>query len=237
MTKTVEIKGDIIPNDYADIYDYMNYEYVSPKEINQTLNEANGEPIVFKINSGGGYIDAGSEMYTAIKDYSGKTTSEIVGYACSSASWIALASDVIKISPTGQFMIHRVSSSAKGNADDFSQALQSVNSMDRALIDVYAQKTGLDKQDIYRLMCDQTWLNAKDAVDKGFADEIMFQNQPALVNAEGDLALNPDMINKMKNLIHKPKPSSDDDKPTEINKVDKRKLTKNKLSFLFGKEM
>lgn len=235
MTKTVEIKGDIIPNDYADIYNYMGYQNVSPNSINQILSEANGDAVVFKINSGGGYMDAGSEIYSAIKEYAGQTTSEVVGYACSAASWIALASDKVKIAPTGQLMIHRVATNADGNSDDLSSALQSVNSMDQALLEVYANKTGLDKQEIYRMMCNETWLNAKDAVDKGFADEIMFQNQTAMVNAEGDLALKPDVINKMKNLIHKPKSSGEDVKPTDKIKLNKRQLAKNKLSFLFAK--
>ena len=50
-------------------------------------------------------------------------------------------------------------------------------------------------------------MNAKTAVENGFADEIMFENEPAVVNADGDLVFKPEMISKIKNLLHKEKPA------------------------------
>lgn len=228
---TIQMNGEVIPSDYADVYDYLGYESINPKAIKQALNEANGSDVELEINSPGGYVDAGSEIYTALKEYPGRVIAKITGQACSAASWIALAADCVEMSPTAQMMIHRASTISIGNSDDLSSALNALDSLDQSFVDLYSQKTGLDKQEVYKLMCNTTWMNAKQAVDKGFADAIMFQdsNQPALVNADGSLSVKPDMINKIKNLLHK-KSTENVVKPTQ--KI-KRMIVNFKRSWLF----
>lgn len=237
MMVTIQMNGEVIPSDYADVYDYLGYENINPKAIKQALNEANGSDVELEINSPGGYVDAGSEIYTALKEYSGKVTAKITGQACSAASWIALAADRVEMSPTAQMMIHRASTMSIGNSDDLSSALNALDSLDQSFVDLYSQKTGLDKQEVYRLMCNTTWMNAKEAVDKGFADEIMFQNdkKPALVNADGSLSVKPDMINKIKNLLHG---KSTEDVVKLLPKDNKKNDSQlqSKLAILFGKE-
>ena len=60
------MKGEVIPDDYSDVYDFLNYKYFSPKSVTDALTEANGEDVTLEINSPGGYIDAGSEIYTEL---------------------------------------------------------------------------------------------------------------------------------------------------------------------------
>lgn len=239
MMVTIQMNGEVIPSDYADVYDYLGYENINPKTVKQALSDADGSDVTLEINSPGGYVDAGSEIYTALKEYQGQVTAKITGQACSAASWIALAADRVEMSPTAQMMIHRASTMSIGNSDDLASDLNALNSLDKSFVDLYSQRTGLDAQEIYRLMCNTTWMNAKEAVDKGFADEIMFQdsNQPALVNADGSLSVKPDMINKIKNLLHK-KLTENFVKPlqtTPKNKENDSQLT-NKLALLFRKE-
>lgn len=189
--------------------------------------------MTLEINSPGGYVDSGSEIYTALKNYSGKITANIVGKACSSASWIALAADHVAISPAAQMMIHRASTASAGNSDDMASALHSLDSMDSAFVDLYAKKTGKSAQEIYQMMCKTTWMNAKEAVENGFADEIMFENELAMTNADGSLSISPSMINKVKNLIAKSKMSGDDNKPTQDQKDNSKEgQAKNNLSLL-----
>lgn len=231
------MNGEVIPSDYADVYDYLGYESINPKAIKQALNEANGSDVELEINSPGGYVDAGSEIYTALKEYSGKVTAKITGQACSAASWIALAADRVEMSPTAQMMIHRASTISIGNSDDLSSALNALDSLDQSFVDLYSQKTGLDKQEVYRLMCNTTWMNAKQAVNKGFADAIMFEDskQPALVNADGSLSIKPDMINKIKNLLHNQSTENVVKPLPKENKKNDSQLQR-KLAILFGKE-
>ena len=231
------MNGEVIPSDYADVYDYLGYENINPKAIKQALNEANGSDVELEINSPGGYVDAGSEIYTALKEYQGQVIAKITGQACSAASWIALAADRVEMSPTAQMMIHRASTVSIGNSDDLASDLNALNSLDKSFVDLYSQRTGLDAQEVYRLMCNTTWMNAKEAVDKGFADEIMFQNdkKPALVNADGSLSVKPDTINKIKNLLHGKSTENVVKLQENLNKENKSQLT-NKLALLFGKE-
>lgn len=240
---TIQMTGEVIPNDYADVYDFFGYDSISPKDVKQQLKDADGQDVALEINSPGGYVDAGSEIYTALREYPGKVTAQIVGQACSAASWIALAADKVEMSPTAQMMIHRASTITEGNSDDFASALQALDSLDKSFVNLYSERTGLDEQEVYRLMCQTTWMNAQEAVDKGFADEIMFADnkQPALANADGSISVNPQMISKVKNLLYKnkAKPSSDDVKPAEkkdTKEKDKRQLVKDKLAFLFEEE-
>lgn len=203
---TIAIKGTIVDDDDAEVYDFWEYSYTAPKNVAKSLSEANGQDVVLEINSPGGYVNAGSEIYTRLKEYPGNVVAKIVGQACSAASWIALAADKVVISPTAQIMIHRASLGVQGNADDLSSAINALDEMDQAYVDLYSKRTGKTPEEIYQLMAKTTWMNAKTAVENGFADEIMFeQEEPTVVNAEGDLPLDTKKVLKTKNLIHKNK--------------------------------
>lgn len=227
------MKGVVVPNDYKDVFDWMNQDSFSPLSIQNQLDDADGEDITLEINSPGGYVDAGSEIYTALKEYPGKVTANIVGQACSAASWITLAADHVAMSPTAQIMIHRASGGAIGNSSDMKSEYNALDQMDKSFVDLYAKRTGKAPEEIYQMMVDTTWMNAKTAKANGFIDEIMFENEaPTVVNATGGLILNDQMISKIKNLLHSE--SSDDTKPTK-NKNEKPKTkgqSKKDLSLL-----
>lgn len=231
------MKGEVIPDDYSDVYDWLNYQYFSPQSISDALTEANGEDITLEINSPGGYIDAGSEIYTELMEYPGTVNAKIVGYACSAASWIALAADHVVMSPTAQMMIHRASGGAIGNSSDMKSEYNALNQMDKSFVDLYAKRTGKSPNEIYQMMVDTTWMNAKTAVENGFADEVMFENkEPALVNADGSLSVKPEMINKIKNLLHRDsnldQKTNDVSKPIENKEKQPKKSKKNDLALL-----
>ena len=235
---TIPIKGVISSNDDAEVYQFFGYSTVTPNDIADALKNAASSNITVEINSPGGDVFAGSEIYTALKAYSGQVEVDIVGLAASAASIIAMAGNTVKISPTAQLMIHRASTVSQGNSDVLASDLEGLNSTDEAIVNVYQQKTGLDSQDIYRMMSQETWINAQDAVKKGFADEVMFAEQPATVAnaAGGQVLLSKDVISKVKTLMRKaetkpPEPVV----PKEENKTENNKAQlKEKLSFLFA---
>lgn len=232
--KTIQMKGEVIPDDYSDVYDFLNYKYFSPKSVTDALKNANGEDVTLEINSPGGYIDAGSEIYTELMEYPGTVNAKIVGYACSAASWIALAADHVAMSPTAQMMIHRAGGGAIGNSSDMKSEYNALDQMDKSFVDLYAKRTGKSPNEIYQMMVDTTWMNAKTAVENGFADEVMFENkEPALVNADGSLSVKPEMINKIKNLLHQDiKKTNDVSKPIENKEKQPKKSKKNDLALL-----
>lgn len=235
--KTIQMKGEVIPDDYSDVYNFLNYKYFSPQDVSDAIKNANGEDITLEINSPGGYIDAGSEIYTKLMEYPGTINANIVGYACSAASWIALAADHVAMSPTAEMMIHRAGGGAIGNSSDMKSEYNALDQMDKSFVDLYAKRTGKSPEDIYQMMVDTTWMNAKTAVENGFADEVMFENkEPALVNADGSLSVKPEMINKIKNLLHRDsnlgKKTNDVSKPIEKKDKQSKESKKNDLALL-----
>ena len=124
------------------------------------------------------YVFAAAEIYTMLRDYPGNVTVRIASIAASAASVVAMAGNVVQMSPTALIMIHDPSTIAMGNAKEMEKAITTLNEVKESIINAYAYKTGLTRNRISKLMSDETWLNAKKAVELGFADEILFENKP-----------------------------------------------------------
>ena len=202
----IDIKGPIISSDDQWIYDYFEIESTSPKKINEILKGIkDGEELEIMINSGGGSVFAGSEIYTALKSHKGNATAKIVGIAASAASVIAMAANKVVISPTAQIMIHNVSTIVAGDYRDLQHEANVIENMNKSISNAYALKTKLGQEELLELMNNETWLNAQQAKEKGFADEIMFDEGNQLVASFGNSQMLPaEVINKVKNeLIEK----------------------------------
>ena len=150
---------------------------VTPQAFRDELYAEEGDITVW-INSPGGNVFAAAEIYTMIRDYPGSVTVRIASIAASAASVVAMAGNLVQISPTGLLMIHDPSTIAMGNAREMEKAITTLNEVKESIINAYAFKTGLSRNRISKLMSDETWLNAKKAVELGFADEILFEDKP-----------------------------------------------------------
>lgn len=167
----VNIKGVIIPQDYKHVYDWFDMESTTPKDVADALAAANGQPIEVYINSGGGYVNAGNDIYTALCEYSGEVNIKII-YAASAASVIAMAGHSM-ISPVGQMMIHNVYSSADGDYRALHRAGDRLDIACDALANAYMRKTGKTRDEIRAMMDAETWVDARRAVELGLVDEVM----------------------------------------------------------------
>lgn len=194
----IEIKGTIIPNDYAEIYEYLGMSYTAPKDIN--LPE-NNEDVEVYINSYGGDVYSGSQIYTMLKDYDGKVTTIITGLAASMASVIAMAGDVVKISPVGSLMIHNVSTYAEGDKKVMTKEAETLHGFDKTLTNAYRLKTGLDQEELLGLMDKETWLTPSEALEKGFVDEILFNDKEVPLLVAGPEMLSKEIIDKTRKVI------------------------------------
>lgn len=181
MTKVIPIKGDIVTNMYGDFYDYFGIDYASPKQVTKAINEAAGDELDVQINSGGGIVDAGSEIYTALMSYSGNVTVSVVGMAASAASLIAMAGDVVQMSPSATMMIHNVSSGAQGDYRDMANAADMLKKANDSIANAYELKTGMEHNKILDLMNQTYWLSPKEAIELGFANKMMFEDEPSAI--------------------------------------------------------
>lgn len=170
--KKIDINGAIVANDDAWIYEWLEWEYTSPKNIKQKLEEANGEEIEFYINSGGGSVYDAGEIYAAILDYPGKTTAKII-LACSAASYIALATDKTLISPVGNIMIHNAADTATGNSQVHRDNADFLDTVDNTIVNAYIEKTGKSRAEMLELMSKTKWFTPQEALENGLVDEIM----------------------------------------------------------------
>ena len=133
MPKRIQLKGPLIPNNYQEMYDFYNWEGTSAKKISDELPEDNSD-IIVEVNSNGGLVTVGSEIYTALRSYKGNVTAEVVGMAASAASFCIMGANKIVMSPTAQMMIHKaLLNFVSGNSDDFDRASDALKSMDKSL--------------------------------------------------------------------------------------------------------
>jgi len=197
---TIKIKGVIVANDDKWIYDYFDVEAVSPKDVEVQLEKANGQELEVEINSGGGDVFAGSDIYTMLKGYTGNVTAKIVSIAASAASVIAMAANKVIISPTAQIMIHNVSMyGGGGDYRDMEHYAELLKNANVSISNAYQLKTDMKQEELLDLMNKETWMNAQRAVELKFADEIMFDEGNKLVASLGNGLLPREVINKVKN--------------------------------------
>ncbi len=146
---------------------------VTPQLFKDELNAGNGNITVW-INSPGGDVFAAAQIYNMLRDYKGSVTVKIDGIAASAASVIAMAGDTVCVSPVAMMMIHNPATLAMGEAKDMQKAIVMLNEVKESILNAYEFKTGLTRARLSHMMDDETWFNAKKAVELGFADKILF---------------------------------------------------------------
>lgn len=130
-------------------------------------------PITVWINSPGGDCIAASQIYTMLMDYKGDVTVKIDGVAASAASVVAMAGTKVLIAPTALMMIHNPATAAFGDHVDMEKAIAMLDEVKESIINAYELKTGLSRRQLSHMMDDTTWMNARKAVELGFADGIL----------------------------------------------------------------
>jgi ATP-dependent protease ClpP protease subunit len=196
----IKIKGVIVSNDHKWIYDWFEMDNTSPQDIDEQIEAANGEELEIEINSYGGDVVAGSEIYTAIKGYKGNTVGKIVGVAASAAGIIAMAAKKLLISPTAEIMMHNVSSYAEGDYRDLAHESKVLKDYNSTIANAYMLKSGMEKDALLALMDKETWLTPKQALEYKLVDEIMFDEGLKLAASVKNNGLLPQtVIEKMRN--------------------------------------
>ena len=148
---------------------------VTPQLFKDELNAGSGDITVW-INSPGGDVFAAAQIYNLLRDYSGHVTVKIDGLAASAASVIAVAGDTVLVSPVAMIMIHNPATMAMGNAKVMEAAIAMLNEVKESILNAYQDKTGLSRNKLSKMMDDETWINAKKAVELGFADKVLFDD-------------------------------------------------------------
>lgn len=200
--RTVTVNGDIICNDLKWVYDWLEYESCCPADIRKAAAELTDENEELRviINSPGGDVQAGQEIYSILKDVKNHVTIEVQSMAASAASMIAMAGDTVKMSPVALLMIHNASTCTSGDYRDMQHTADVLQTVNAAIMQAYIAKTGKTEDELRGMMDRETWLTANQCLENGFADEIIKdEKQSIITNAMiGRLSVTDEMIAKVK---------------------------------------
>ncbi|WP_277673339.1 head maturation protease, ClpP-related [Piscibacillus halophilus] len=191
---------------------------VTPKQFKSELNDDGGNITVW-INSPGGDVFAASQIYNMLMDYKGDVTVKIDGIAASAASVIAMAGGEVYMSPVSMMMIHNPMTIAFGDTAEMKKAIQMLSEVKESIINAYELKTGLSRTKLSHMMDDESWFNSKKAVELGFADAIMFQEESNQDSSDEGIIYNKMAV--VNSFLHK-LPQREKKTGTDISILDKR---------------
>ena len=180
---------------------------ITPKEFRGELNSGQGKVTVW-INSPGGDCFAAAQIYNMLMEYSGPVDVHIDGIAASAASVIAMAGNHVAISPVGMMMIHNPATVSIGDEREMKKAMEMLSEVKESIINAYELKTGLPRKQLSNMMNAESWMNAKKALELGFADSILYDGDDEGDEPEGMIfsraAVTNSLLNKLKAQLPKP---------------------------------
>jgi ATP-dependent protease ClpP protease subunit len=138
----------------------------------RALGDLKGKPLALHISSPGGDVFAGNTIANLLKETGAKITVHIDGLAASMASLIAMVGDPVIIARNGMIMIHNPAAVAAGNSKEMKRIASLLDTLRDGMVATYAAKSGLEPATIARLMEEETWFEAEDALSHGFVDSI-----------------------------------------------------------------
>lgn len=136
--------------------------------------------VVIWLNSPGGDCIAASQIYSMLMDYKGNVTVKIDGIAASAASVIAMAGTRVLMAPTALMMIHNPATVAFGDHEDMQKAIEMLEEVKESIINAYEIRTNLSHTQLSHMMDETTWMNAKKAIELGFADDLLKDDKRAV---------------------------------------------------------
>lgn len=152
---------------YGIVGDDWSDTPITPSAVSEFLR-GKGDVIVNINSPGGSYFD-GIAIYNLLIAHPHKITVQVLGDAASAASVIAMAGDEILMGEGAFMMIHNCWGYCVGNRVDLQQSIDLMAEIDGAMANLYATQSGKDHSEIVKMMDAETWLNAENAIEQGFA--------------------------------------------------------------------
>lgn len=190
----IQLYGDVVETWPVDWWtgEKVSGDYIAQDEFLRDLEAVKDcKNVTVRINSYGGDTVVGMTIHNRLRELArdGVALTAIVdGVAMSAASVIMCACDTVKINPTGLVMIHKNSVIMWGfyNADEMRSTANTLDSYDRAIIEAYKRKTGRSEAEIAGMLAETTYMTGKEAVERGFADELIEDAQNLNIAASAD---------------------------------------------------
>ena len=160
---------------------------ITAKRISAALRNIGSKDVTVNINSPGGDFFEGLAIYNLLLEHPAKVTVKVMGYAASAASIIAMAGDDIKMAQGSFFMIHNAWGVAIGNQHDMRKVADILAPFDASMAEIYTARTGQKQEKIIAMMDEETWINGKEAVNLGFADQTTNEKLDTKANSSTEI--------------------------------------------------
>lgn len=175
--ETVELRidGDIVDDSDAWLYEWIGKTCTSPNAFRDALNAYKGMNINVWIDSFGGSVFAATGIYNALVEHvrqGGTVTTIGDGKVMSAATVIFMAGQKRQVTKGCVFMIHNPLTSADGYAEDLRKAADTLDVVKESIINAY-ESTGKSREELSEMMNAETYMNASQTVQEGFATEIL----------------------------------------------------------------
>ena len=170
------LNGCIVADDDLWLYQWFSISACSPALVRQAVEGTpDGETLILEINSGGGSVFAGFEMYSVLREAHCPTEAHVQSLAASAASTVMAGCRQVLLSPVAQVMLHLPSTWAAGNQEDLSREIRTLDSITQSILNGYEQKCAgrATRACLEALIHQETWLHAQEAVDLGLADGLL----------------------------------------------------------------
>lgn len=189
----ITMYGDIYEQHPTDWWgDPVEGQFITLSEFLDDLGQiAACKDITIRMNSYGGDAGASNTIHNRLRELArdgAKLTCIVDGVAMSGGSLIMCACDTVKVNPSSLIMIHKCWGFFWGgyNADELREAAGQYDAWDKAQVAIYKRKTGLTETVLSHMMSDTTYMTGREAVEKGFADELLEDAEPLDVAASAD---------------------------------------------------
>jgi len=137
------------------------------------------DAITLRVNSPGGDVFDGVAIHNSLKNHKAKVTAHVDGIAASAASFIVMAADKIVMPANSFLLIHGASGMSWGNADDMRAVADDLDRIDKSLTSTYVARAGSTTAKVKALMKEDRLMDAAEAKDWGFADEVTAEKKMA----------------------------------------------------------
>ncbi len=171
-----QLNGYIVADEDAWVYRFFGYRVSSPQDIRKALAEnPPGETLTLEINSPGGSMFAGFEMYSVLRGAGCDTEAEVQSLAASAASTAMLGCKRVKATPVAQVMVHNPAVNADGNQYDHRKTAEDLGKFAQSILNAYELKCRgkRTRTELEAMMDAETWLPVQEAVEAGLVDEII----------------------------------------------------------------
>ena len=186
--------GDIVETQPTDFWtgEPIPGNYIIESEFLEDLERVQGcKALTIRMNSCGGDAGVSVLIHNRLRELAANgvaLTCIVDGVAMSGGSLIMCACDTVRVNPSSLVMIHKCWSFLFGgySADELRQQASRQDAWDKSQVSIYTRKSKLSATVVSHMMADTTYMTGREAVEKGFADEVIEDAEPLDIAASAD---------------------------------------------------